>query len=91
MRFVAPVRLPPYGAAGFPAQAFTRALPFCARFTFTWGKEWGAVLGIALSMFIALFAFGHDLLGWTDPTGQVKLGLFASFLFGIICGYRTPR
>ncbi len=49
------------------------------------------MLGLALSMFIAVFAFGHDLLGWNDPTGQVKLGLFMSFLFGIICGYRTPR
>ncbi len=47
------------------------------------------MLGLALSMFIALFAFGHDLLGWNDTTGQVQLGLFMSFLFGIICGYRT--
>ena len=47
------------------------------------------MLGLALSMFIAIFAFGHNLLGWNDPTGQVQLGLFMSFLFGIICGYRT--
>src|SRR5687768_30983 len=32
MRFVAPVRLPPYGAARLAAQAFTPALPFCASF-----------------------------------------------------------
>jgi hypothetical protein len=51
--------------------------------------EVGAVLGLALCMFIGLFAFGHDLLGWTDPSGQVQMGLFMSFLFGIICGYRT--
>ena len=47
------------------------------------------MLGLALGMFIALFAFGHELLGWTDPTGQVQMGLFMSFLFGIVCGYRT--
>jgi hypothetical protein len=45
--------------------------------------------GIALCMFIALYAFGAELLGWRDPTGQVQLGLFMSFIFGIICGYRT--
>jgi hypothetical protein len=62
--------------------------PFVRGFAIIW-KELRAVLGLALSMFIALFAFGHDLLGWTDTTGQVQLGLFMSFLFGIICGYRT--
>lgn len=52
-----------------------------------WGVD--PVLGIALCMFIGLFAFGHDLLGWSDPAGQVQMGLFMSFLFGIVCGYRT--
>lgn len=47
------------------------------------------MLGVALCMFIGLFAFGGRLLGWSDPTGQVQLGLFMSFLFGIVCGYRT--
>jgi hypothetical protein len=47
------------------------------------------MMGLALSMFIALFAFGHQLLGWSDPQGQIQLGLFMSFLFGIVCGYRT--
>lgn len=45
--------------------------------------------GLALGMFIGIFAFGSQLLGWSDPEGQIKLGLFMSFLFGIICGYRT--
>lgn len=46
------------------------------------------MLGLALSMFIAVFAFGHQLIGW--PMGsEVQLGLFMSFLFGIICGYRV--
>ena len=47
------------------------------------------MMGLALCMFIGLFAFGHDLVGWTDPAGQVQMGLFMSFLFGIVCGYRT--
>ena len=47
------------------------------------------MLGIALVCFIGLFAFGGNFLGWTDPAGKVQLGLFMSFLFGIVCGYRT--
>ena len=47
------------------------------------------MLGLALCMFIGLFAFGHELLGWSDPNGQFQMGLFMAFLFGIVCGYRT--
>jgi hypothetical protein len=54
-------------------------------------READPMLGIALVCFIGLFAFGHDFLGWADPHGQVQLGLFMSFLFGIVCGYRTSR
>jgi hypothetical protein len=66
-----------------------------ARFTILWegrGVNPGAaypMLVLALSMFIGLFAFGHNLLGWHDPHGQVQMGLFMAFLFGIVCGYRT--
>lgn len=45
--------------------------------------------GLALAMFIGLFAFGHDMLGWSDPEGQVQLALFMAFIFGIISGYRA--
>jgi hypothetical protein len=45
--------------------------------------------GLALMMFIGLFAFGSQFLGWDDPAGHIQLGLFMAFLFGIICGYRT--
>lgn len=45
--------------------------------------------GLAVMMFIALFAFGHEVMGWRDPDGQVQLALFMSFIFGIISGYRT--
>ena len=44
---------------------------------------------LALVMFISVFGFGNDLMGWSDPDGQVQLALFMSFVFGIICGYRT--
>lgn len=44
--------------------------------------------GLALAMFLTLFAFGHDVLGWSDPGGNVQMALFMSFLFGIICGYK---
>jgi hypothetical protein len=47
------------------------------------------MMGIALISFIGVFAFGHDLLGWSDAGGNVQLGLFMAFLFGIVCGYRT--
>jgi len=45
--------------------------------------------GLALMMFIGLFAFGGQLLGWSDSNGQIQLGLLMSFLFRIVCGYRT--
>jgi hypothetical protein len=44
---------------------------------------------LALGMFVAIFAFGANLLGWYDPDGHVQLGLTMAFLFGVICGYRT--
>lgn len=45
--------------------------------------------GLALAMFIGLFAFGHEMLGWSDPEGHVQLALFMAFLFGIVSGYRA--
>jgi hypothetical protein len=47
------------------------------------------MVGLALMMFLGLFAFGSQLMGWSDPHGQVQLGIFMSFIFGIICGYKT--
>ncbi len=46
---------------------------------------------IALSMFIGLFAFGGTLLGWQDTNGQIQLGLFMAFIFGIVCGYKSGK
>ena len=47
------------------------------------------MVGLALAMFLGLFTFGSQMMGWSDPDGQVRLGLFMAFLFGIICGYRV--
>lgn len=46
--------------------------------------------GLALVMFIALYGFGHQLLGWPQ-NANVQLGLFLAFILGIICGYRTAK
>jgi len=47
--------------------------------------------GLALMMFVGLFAFGGRMIGWTDHGGHIQLGLFMAFLFGIVCGHRTSR
>jgi hypothetical protein len=49
------------------------------------------MLGIALAMFLGLFAFGSQILGYKDPHGQVQFGLFVAFVLGVVCGYRTRR
>ena len=45
--------------------------------------------GLAIAMFVTLFIYGAQFFGWNDPLGRVQLALFASFVFGIICGYRV--
>ena len=44
---------------------------------------------IAATMFVWLFGWGQDYFHWSDPTGQIQLALFTSFILGIICGYKT--
>ncbi len=46
---------------------------------------------IALVMFIGLFAFGTQILGYSDADGMVRLALLATFVFGLICGIRVGR
>ncbi|MFA5966389.1 MAG: hypothetical protein WC804_20420 [Sphingomonas sp.] len=45
--------------------------------------------GLAMVLFIALFAFGGQYFGWSDPHGWVQLSLASAFIFGIICGFRV--
>jgi hypothetical protein len=48
------------------------------------------MVGLATAMFIGLFAFGHEMLGWSGVANdEVQLGLFISFILGIVCGYKT--
>lgn len=47
--------------------------------------------GLALILFIGLFAFGGEYMGWSDPHGQVQMALFMAFIFGIVCGYRSGK
>jgi hypothetical protein len=48
------------------------------------------MVGLAIAMFIGLFAFGHEFFGWSSlPNDEVQLGLFLSFILGIVCGYKT--
>jgi hypothetical protein len=49
------------------------------------------IVGIAAMMFVALFGWGQDYFHWSDPSGRVQLALFASFILGIICGYKTKQ
>ncbi|NNC71683.1 MAG: hypothetical protein HKN78_02270 [Sphingomonadaceae bacterium] len=46
---------------------------------------------LALAMFVGLFAFGEDILGYADPRGMVQLALVATFVFGVICGTKVGR
>lgn len=43
---------------------------------------------LALAMFIGLWGWGQQMFGWADPDGQVRLAMFASFIFGIICAVK---
>jgi hypothetical protein len=45
--------------------------------------------GLALALFVALYAFGDQFLDLRFSGGQVQLALFMAFIFGIVCGYRV--
>jgi hypothetical protein len=47
------------------------------------------VAGLAIAMFISLFAWGASYFGWSDPTGKVQLALATSFILGIVSGYKA--
>jgi hypothetical protein len=49
----------------------------------------GRMAGLAMIMFITLFAFGGQYFGWSDPTGHVQLALFSAYVFVIICGIKV--
>ncbi len=45
--------------------------------------------GLAMFLFLALFFFGGDALGWSDVHGRVQMALVSAFIFGIICGTKV--
>ena len=45
--------------------------------------------GLALAMFVGLFAWWQQIVGYDDPHGRVQLALFATFCFGLLVGYRA--
>ena len=47
------------------------------------------MVALAASMFVWLFGWGADYFRWTDPSGNIQLALFTSFILGIVCGYKT--
>ncbi len=48
------------------------------------------MVGLAIAIFIGLFAFGQQFLGWgASSNDQVQIGLFMAFVLGIVCGYKT--
>ena len=44
--------------------------------------------GLAMVLFIALFAFGSNSFGWDDPEGHVSLALFAA---AVVVGVRAVQ
>lgn len=46
---------------------------------------------VSLIMFLGLFVWGKDTFQWYDPSGHVQLAIFASFIFGIVCGLKVAR
>lgn len=47
------------------------------------------VAGIAIAMFIALFAWGARYFGWSDPSGKIQLAMVTSFILGIVASYKS--
>lgn len=47
------------------------------------------MVGLAIAIFVGLFAFGHQFLGWDADNPHIQLGIFLAFVLGIICGYKT--
>jgi hypothetical protein len=44
---------------------------------------------LALAIFVALFIWVAQYFGWYDPAGKVRPALFATFVLGIVCGYKV--
>jgi hypothetical protein len=47
------------------------------------------LVGIAAAMFIFLFGWGAQYLGWDETNGKIQLALATSFVLGILCGFKS--
>ena len=62
--------------------------------TIKWGENpyWkvAIMVGLAAAIFVGVFGFGNAIFGWSEHTlHEVQIGLFLSFILGILCGYKT--
>jgi hypothetical protein len=46
---------------------------------------------LAMVMFIAIYAFGHQFLDLPEGDSSVQMALFLSFVLGILTGYRSQK
>ncbi|MEY4501651.1 MAG: hypothetical protein RIS52_1541 [Pseudomonadota bacterium] len=46
---------------------------------------------LAMVMFIAIYAFGHQFLDLPEGNNSVQMALFLSFVLGILTGYRSQK
>ena len=74
--------------------SFTRQAQPSAQQATRWGVAFACLgvsdmAGLAMILFITLFAFGGQYLGWSDPEGWIQMSLASSFIFGIICGIKV--
>jgi len=42
----------------------------------------------AIALFVGLFVFGRQIIGWHDELGKVQMVLVASFVLGYFAGVR---
>ncbi|WP_336959734.1 hypothetical protein [Sphingobium aquiterrae] len=43
---------------------------------------------LVLAAYIALLAWGGQIIGYDDPHGRIQLALLATFVMGAVVGYR---
>jgi hypothetical protein len=43
---------------------------------------------VAIALFVGLFVFGRQAIGWHDELGKVRMVLIASFVLGYFAGFR---
>ncbi len=46
------------------------------------------MVGLAIAIFIGIFGWGATYFGWSDPNHRVQLALAASFILGVLSGYK---